>query len=97
MTIEIEPRPTVLGDLPFAFISDAATKTTGVRCLWPAVCPRGLSQWQKSPAADIHTGNMETLFTGMGVQNLKIPLLFRLLSTMSSAMKVSSLLTVVMV
>lgn len=41
MTIEIEPRPTVLGDLPFALISDVARKTTGVRCLWLQCVPGG--------------------------------------------------------
>ena len=91
VTIEIDPRPTVLGDLPFALISDAARETTGVRCLWRAMCPRGLPQGQKNPATDIHAGIVEILCTGV-CSNSQVPLVLGLLSTMASAMKVSSLL-----
>lgn len=94
MTIEIEPRPTVLGNLPFALISDAASKTTGVSVASRAVC-RGSSS-ARSARGRHPTRNYGTpSCTQGGVQNLKISLWFRLLSIMSSALKVISLLAAV--
>lgn len=88
VTIEIEPRPTVQGDLPSALISDAARKTTGVSVRGAWRCVRGFSECPKSPTADIQPGNMETLSDRRVFKSQK-PVLFRLASTMSSSLKVS--------